>query len=305
MKVLLTGQCGFIGKNLKTNLSKTVELEYIDKKQNSDRQLSLLNYSEVKKLINSFRPDYVIHLAARTDLNGYKLKDYDDNIVGTKNLLKACIHKNIKKIFIASTMLVDPFLNNKSTKLIKTTYGESKFIMENFCLSEFAHLPIVIGRITSAWGPGFSEPYRQFFWYVNKRLFVGIKNHSVKKTFCFIENLMVLIKSLTFENEVPKLVYLADDHKDLFNWSKEISDKLQIKECFKVSKSFLKRTSQVGEFINKFGFQFPLSNMKYHNLVNSNVIPLDDFIDNCQTKFVSQEDALNKTLKWMKENNHF
>ena len=76
-KVLISGGSGFIGTNLIEFLDRKniVQLLSIDKKEpkiNRHRsfwkQVDLCDKDTLKKTILDFQPNYVIHLAARTDL---------------------------------------------------------------------------------------------------------------------------------------------------------------------------------------------------------------------------------------------
>ncbi|GHT97341.1 hypothetical protein FACS1894142_1650 [Spirochaetia bacterium] len=69
--------------------------------------IDITDFDVLCECITKFNPDYIIHLAARTDLSGKALDDYSANTVGVKNILE--VSKNVpdlKKIIIASSMLV-------------------------------------------------------------------------------------------------------------------------------------------------------------------------------------------------------
>ena len=99
-KILLTGASGFIGTNLLEDLlKKGYEVKNLDlnepkitARKNLWENINIINYDEFEKAVISFNPDYIVHLAARTDLDGKTLEDYEQNITGVENLIK-----NIKK----------------------------------------------------------------------------------------------------------------------------------------------------------------------------------------------------------------
>ena len=111
-KILLTGASGFIGTNLLEDLlAKGYEVKNLDwnepkipARKNLWENVNIINYEDFEKAVVGFNPDYIVHLAARTDLDGKTLEDYDQNITGVENLMKI-IHKlpNLKKIIITST----------------------------------------------------------------------------------------------------------------------------------------------------------------------------------------------------------
>ena len=96
MKVVITGGSGFIGTNLLQSLiEKKFEVINIDinppqnKKHSSFwKKVDITNYTSLEKVLLGCDPDYIVHLAARTDLDGKTLSDYSANTIGVANILK-------------------------------------------------------------------------------------------------------------------------------------------------------------------------------------------------------------------------
>ena len=94
-KILITGGSGFIGQNLiEYYLSKYTLLNYDIKPPKIKNQKEIwckgdiLDFEKFKKTIFDFQPDYIVHLAARTDLNENKdVLGYNANILGVENLI--------------------------------------------------------------------------------------------------------------------------------------------------------------------------------------------------------------------------
>lgn len=83
MKIFLTGQSGFIGKNISEYYSNNNQLFFY--KRNSDITFELEN----------FKPDIIIHSAAEI----YKNEEmFDSNVVLTYNILEYCRKNNIVKL---------------------------------------------------------------------------------------------------------------------------------------------------------------------------------------------------------------
>jgi len=116
MKVLLTGATGYIGHQLALKLANdnfTVNALVRDLNSNNiPRHKNIIpfkgnicDYDSVKNAINDC--DYVFHTAAYTDLKCNKIdKFYNTNVLGTTNIMKAALDKNIKKVIYTSTLSV-------------------------------------------------------------------------------------------------------------------------------------------------------------------------------------------------------
>jgi len=101
-KVLLTGGSGTLGtelKRIKPDLSCPSSVE-----------LDITKPVGVEEYFNKNNPDLVIHAAAYTNVLRAEediKKAIDINIVGTYNILKSCISRNIKMVFISTDYVFD------------------------------------------------------------------------------------------------------------------------------------------------------------------------------------------------------
>lgn len=102
MKVLLTGSSGFIGQHLRPRLEKIGSVY--------DLQSDLTDHASVEKEVTNIKPDIIVHLAARTEVQEsfYEQVSFSEiNYVGTVNLIEACRNLNPMPYFVfASTMEV-------------------------------------------------------------------------------------------------------------------------------------------------------------------------------------------------------
>ena len=127
-KILVTGGSGFIGTNLIEHLSKDTqyEIQNIDivkpKISAQDKywvQVDLRKHDAVIAAVEAFAPDYVIHLGARTDLNGKTLQDYDANMGGVSNLLDAIeAVGTVKRAIFASSMYVSLVICRRTSRIM-------------------------------------------------------------------------------------------------------------------------------------------------------------------------------------------
>ena len=129
-KILVTGHKGVIASHL---IKKLSNCEIIIDSINGKR-VDLKNSEEVMKIESV---DTVIHLAGKTQ-KGLEWKEYfENNIIGTLNILEYCIKKNIKKIiFVSSYVYGNPKyspIDEQHQLYPHNLYTKSKFLAEELC----------------------------------------------------------------------------------------------------------------------------------------------------------------------------
>ena len=103
MKILVTGSNGRFGKILK-NLKSKKKFIFRDK-----NNLNILSQVSIKKNLNKFKPDAILHLAGLSrpmSIHEKKInKSIDLNIIGTCNLIKEASNLNIKLIYLSTNYI--------------------------------------------------------------------------------------------------------------------------------------------------------------------------------------------------------
>ena len=100
VKTLITGSKGMLGSGFIDNFNIGVIKGY------NSNDLDVSSYEKLSKVLELEKPDIIIHTAAYTDVDGCeqnKDKAYLVNTLGTMNLVKYCIDKNVLLVFISST----------------------------------------------------------------------------------------------------------------------------------------------------------------------------------------------------------
>ena len=102
MRILLTGSSGFIGQHLLPRLKTIGEV--------FELKSDLTHHTGVQQEVKEIKPDIVVHLAARTEVQKsfYEQVSFSEvNYVGTVNLIEACRAVDPMPYFVfASTMEV-------------------------------------------------------------------------------------------------------------------------------------------------------------------------------------------------------
>jgi nucleoside-diphosphate-sugar epimerase len=202
VKYLITGGSGFIGTNLisfllKDDNNEILNIDYKSPKITSHnkywKQIDIRNRQKLIEETANYQPDFVIHLAARTDLSGTILDDYDSNIKGVSNLLDALERvKNLKKVIFTSSMYVCKpgyIPEHYDEYAPHTLYGESKVETEKIVKNRNPNCTWAIIRPTSIWGPWFGEPYDKFFRMVLSHRYFHLGKRACKKTYGYIDNI--------------------------------------------------------------------------------------------------------------------
>ena len=99
-KVLITGLSGFIGSNLQSRLE--------GKYQIFDLECDLLDETAINSRLQYVNPDYIIHLAARTEVEKsfYEQSSFSSvNYVGTVNIIEAARQLKKLKLFVFSSTM--------------------------------------------------------------------------------------------------------------------------------------------------------------------------------------------------------
>ena len=312
-KYLVTGGSGFIGTNLMEALLKEgVDVINVDAKEPLNkyhtkyfRRIDIRILSELKRCVEDFKPDYIIHLAARCDLNGKTIKDYDTNTVGVENIIS--VSKNcatLKKLLITSSMLVchPGYVPCDEQDYMPTTvYGESKILTEKITRESNLQCDWAILRPTSIWGPWFDVPYKNFFEMIWKGHYIHIAGNKASMTYGYVKNVVVQILGILHaDTSVGAKVFYLGDYvpTSIEEWADEIAEEFG-KRIIVVPRFVINCGALLGDFLKKIGVCFPLTTFRLKNMTTNSILNLTE------TKKIVQElpfdriQGVKETVKWM------
>lgn len=183
MKVFVTGGSGHLGKVLVNYLQKDHKVFAPNSKE-----CNILNTYDLLKTIKYFQPDVVIHLAAFVDTFGCeenKIDALDINVLGTLNMVEACMYFNCKFVYISSEYV---FGGSKGNYTIDdkldpiNVYGKTKAAAEYIVSVLPNHQIIRAPFIRQVYPKVFTDQYcsRYFLDEVVEKISNNIFNNSDK-----------------------------------------------------------------------------------------------------------------------------
>jgi UDP-glucose 4-epimerase len=175
LAILVTGGAGFIGRWVVEKLVRTDKVVALDNLSNS----TMKNVNEFREnpnftflkadildresLNTAFKKvDMCIHLAAQIKVQEsleHPEKAFQNNVIGTYNLLEACRRNDVKIVLVGTCLIYDlviskPINENHPIKP-KSPYAGSKAAAEEMAISYYHGygLPVVITRPFNTYGP--------------------------------------------------------------------------------------------------------------------------------------------------------
>jgi UDP-glucose 4-epimerase len=173
MQILLTGGAGFIGSHLVDTLLDFGNKVYViddlssGKLENLNRSATIYKMDicdqHLGELLRDIQPEIVFHLAAQVSVSGSVHNPYEDtrvNVLGTVNLLEACVKADVKRIIFSSSAAVYGMpqylpINEAHSLNTISPYGASKAAAEEYLrlYQRMYGINYVILRYANVYGP--------------------------------------------------------------------------------------------------------------------------------------------------------
>jgi len=314
MKILITGGSGFIGTNLIDHLKNNYSLLNIDIKPpiNSDqkeywRECDILDKSKLFEILRDFQPDFLIHLAARADVEGKTLDDYKANTIGTQNVLEAVKNtSSMKRVIITSTQFVNQyhgFPKDDEDFAPYTVYGQSKVITEKITREAELDCCWTIIRPTNIWGPWHWRYPNEFWKVIAEGKYLHPSNQKVIRSYGYVGNVCWQIQKILEIDEslvCGKVYYVGDEPIDILKWVNEFSKQQIGKNVKEVDKRLLRIIAVFGDLLKIMGIKFPLTSSRLKSMTTSNVAPMNKTFQVLGKSPYSLEEGVKETIKWLK-----
>lgn len=160
MRILITGAAGFVGSHVYRklaelnfeicgvdNYSKYYSVDYkkirtkVLNSRNKIMNCDIAIFQQINKVVNEFKPDYVLNLAAQAGVR-LSLEDSDSyietNVQGFQNVIRSSINNGVKGILYASSSSIYgdltpiPYKEDSISLRPKSIYGTTKLANELF-----------------------------------------------------------------------------------------------------------------------------------------------------------------------------
>jgi nucleoside-diphosphate-sugar epimerase len=320
MRILVTGGSGFIGTNVVEDFAsrgeEVLNLD-IEPPRNSRhdkfwRPADLRDTKTVQAIVREFSPQWIVHLAARTDLDGRSLNDYGANTRGVENLVAAVEGlSSVRRVIFASSRLVCRigYLPRNDVDYCPTTiYGQSKVVTERIVRSAGVKIPgtWLIVRPTSIWGPWFDTPYRDFFLSIAKGRYVHPCGYRILKSFGFVGNTVYQLRRLLEAPDASvagRTYYLADYPPiDVLEMAQTVSAQLDAQPIREISVRWLRAAARIGDALKRFGWRNPpLTTFRLVNLLTPMVYDLDPLKSVVGDLPYTMVEGIEITIRWLRE----
>lgn len=317
---LVTGGSGFIGTNLVEHLRRGGhEVLNLDIHPPADatqrplwRQVDILDGPALQAAVRDFAPGAIVHLAARTDLNGSDVADYRVNTEGVQQLIVAARSAAVERVLFASSRLVCRigYQPRSPTDYLPTTpYGESKMIGEQILrrAEDAGELGFdwAIVRPTSIWGPWFHVPYRNFFDAVRQGRYVHPRGLRVRKSFGYVGNTVQQLQSLLLaprEAIHGQMFYLADyEPIEVLDWGQRVRAAFSAPPIREVPLAALRLLARAGDGLARAGWKsVPLTSFRLDNLRTEMLHDTRNLQALCAELPHGVDEGVQHTVAWMR-----
>jgi nucleoside-diphosphate-sugar epimerase len=318
LRILVTGGSGFIGTNaveaLRRHGHTVVNIDVASPKDPTHascwHQVDILDVPMLRQEFLSFRPEVVLHLAARASLDEKGgLAAFAANTDGVANMIQAIIDAgSVERSFFTSTRLVNDLgyvpKHDRDYKA-STMYGLSKARGEELVRSASPALGIwTILRPTGIWGPWFGVPYRDFFKTIQRGLYVHPGPRAVKKAYGYVENTIYEIERLIVQPpaDVHGQTFMLADYPavSVREWAELIRERLGARRIRSVPIPVLRAAGVAGDVLERIGLgHAPLTSFRVNNMATDMVYdtsPLEGIVGRLP---FSLEEGVDRTVVWL------
>jgi nucleoside-diphosphate-sugar epimerase len=318
MKVLVTGCSGFIGTHLVRSLADrgyAVSGADIDPPAPGGPgceffRCDVTDGDGLRRALTRSRPDAVVHLAARTDLDGRSVGEYRANVEGTRQLVAAvAATASIRRCIYTSTQLVcrvGHLPAGDREFCPDTAYGESKAQAETIVRElDGGGKEWCLARPTTVWGPGMNRHYLRFFRLLLRGRYFFVGRRPLFKSYGYVGNVVhqyCRLLEAPQEQVQRKVLYLADyEPISLRAWVEAFQRELGARAVPTVPIPAARAMARLGDLVNAFGFRsFPFNSFRLNNILTEYRFDLSATERVCGPLPCDMQQGVRETSAWVR-----
>lgn len=316
-KLIVTGCSGFIGRSLVPALIEQgfsvlgIDLHPLSivKPRFTFRSVDIVDSISLRDAFVDYDPKFVLHLAARTDLDEKQdLSKYSANTDGVRNLIHAIQSTpSVKRCIFTSSQLVcrvGYVPVDEHDYCPNTLYGQSKVLTEKIVReNNGGGVEWCIVRPTTVWGPGMSLHYRRFLRMIQKGQYFHIGSELLHKSYSYVGNIVhqyITLLNAPTEALHKKTFYLADyTPLSLKEWANTFQREFNAPKIPTYPLVAAKSAALIGDLFNMIGIKkFPFNSFRLNNVLTEYKFDLSETEAVCGPLPYSMEHGVRDTAKW-------
>jgi GlcNAc-P-P-Und epimerase len=317
MKVLVTGSEGFIGKAVLAQLTRDgADVVALDIRPAARPwpgvqhvQCDILDADALRAVFERERPDSLIHLAARTDLDEtVGLEGYAANVQGVRNIVAAVReYGSVQRAVYTSTQLVCRIgYTPKSPEdyCPTTVYGRSKVLTEQIVRGDDGGgATWCLIRPTSVWGPGMNDHYRGLLTHIQNGRYLHIGSQERLKSYGYVGNVAYQIcRLLTADSEkVHRRTLFVADYEPLGvrKYVDALGAAMSAPPVRTLPVSAALLLARAGDALNLIGWRtFPFNTFRVRNIMTEYILDIEPTRAVCGPVPFTFEQGIEKTIAW-------
>jgi nucleoside-diphosphate-sugar epimerase len=318
MRVLITGMAGFIGRWVAHAMANeqfdVVGLDTHPEKITSSvpqpcYAIDILDRPQLLRCMAQLRPEVVIHLAARTDLEEQSDPTrYRENIEGVSNLCEAVrATPEVRRVLFTSTQLVcEPGYAPAHDEDYRphTAYGMSKVRSEQIVRGlDGGGVEWCIVRPTTVWGPYMSSHYQRMLRLIRSGLFFHSGGGDYRKSYGFVRNVAyqyLRLATARHDQIQGRVFYLADyEPISLRTYVNSLAAALGRSWVPTIPLWMARSLALCGDGLSAAGWSsFPFNSKRLDNIVTEYIFDLSATREICGELPYSFRQGIDETARW-------
>ncbi|QZH74926.1 MAG: NAD(P)-dependent oxidoreductase [Erythrobacter sp.] len=316
-RVLVTGDAGFIGKWLcRLLVAEGYEVTGLDQRAPQGEitwqhiNCDLLDREGLDRAFAQVRPQALLHLAARTDLEGKTLEDYEANRGGVRNLceLVAATDSVTRAIYTSSQLVcgVGHVPKSDHEYLPSTVYGESKIATEMIVREcDGGGVTWCLTRPTTGWGPEMSPHYTSVLRLIDKGLFFHSGPGALNKSYFYVENIAWQYLQLLRADAGAiqgNVFYLADyEPFSLRDYINACAKSLGKRPPPTFPLPLVRGLALAGDVLRRLGLPAPFTGFRLRNIRTEYQFDMELTRRVCGPLPISFEEGVRRTIRWYRQ----